>query len=67
MLVRSSQLSDTMSRYLIRRIEENPKIEMHYQTEIISVDGDDHLERVTWQNKQERRRPLPTTSGTCSL
>ena len=28
------ELSDTMSRYLIRRIEENPKIELHYQTEI---------------------------------
>ncbi len=66
MLVRSSQLSETMSRYLIRRIEENPKIEMHYQTEIISVDGDDHLERITWQNKQKGRL-LRTTSGTCSL
>ncbi len=51
-LVRSSQLSDTMSRYLIRRIEENPKIEVHYQTEILRVDGDDHLERVTWQDKK---------------
>ena len=30
MLVRSNNLSDTMSRYLIQRIEENPKIEMHY-------------------------------------
>src|SRR4029077_2464889 len=28
MLVRSSQLSDTMSRYLIQRIEENPAIEL---------------------------------------
>ena len=53
MLVRSSQLSDTMSRYLIRRIEENPKIELHYQTEIISVDGSDHLERITWQDKKD--------------
>ncbi len=54
MLVRSTQLSDTMSRYLIRRIEENPKIELHYQTEIISVDGDDHLERVTWRVQEGR-------------
>ena len=52
MLVRSTQLSDTMSRYLIRRIEENPRIEMHYETEILSVDGSDHMESVTWQNKQ---------------
>jgi thioredoxin reductase (NADPH) len=51
-LVRSDKLSDTMSRYLTRRIEENPKIEVHYQTEILSVDGEDHLERVTWQDRK---------------
>jgi thioredoxin reductase (NADPH) len=51
MLVRSSQLSDTMSRYLIQRIEENPAIEMHYCTEIVGLDGDTQLERVTWQDK----------------
>jgi len=52
MLVRSGQLSDTMSRYLIRRIEENPVIEMHYHTEIVGLDGGEHLERVTWQDKK---------------
>lgn len=51
MLVRASQLSDTMSRYLIQRIEENPAIELHYFTEIVGLDGDAQLERVTWQNK----------------
>ena len=55
MLVRSKQLSDTMSRYLIRRIEENPKIELHYQTEILSVDGSDHLESITWQDKKDEQ------------
>jgi thioredoxin reductase (NADPH) len=52
MLVRSSELSSTMSRYLIRRIEENPKIELHYQTEVVGADGSDHLERVTWKDKK---------------
>ncbi|MGB7132253.1 MAG: FAD-dependent oxidoreductase [Candidatus Sulfotelmatobacter sp.] len=51
MLVRSNQLSDTMSRYLIQRIEENPAIELHYCTEIVALDGDTQLERVTWQDK----------------
>jgi thioredoxin reductase (NADPH) len=51
MLVRSKQLSDTMSRYLIQRIEENSAIEMHYCTEIVGLDGDSQLERVTWQDK----------------
>jgi len=51
MLVRSGQLSDTMSRYLIQRIEENTGIELHYKTEIVGLAGDTHLERVTWQDK----------------
>ncbi len=50
-LVRSDGLSDTMSRYLIRRIEENPAIELHSCTEIVALEGDEHLERVTWRNK----------------
>jgi thioredoxin reductase (NADPH) len=53
MLVRSGQLSDTMSRYLIQRIEENPAIELHYKTEIVGLAGDTHLERVTRQNKSD--------------
>jgi thioredoxin reductase (NADPH) len=52
MLVRSGQLSDTMSRYLIRRIEENPVIELHLHTEIAGLDGGEHLERVTWRDKE---------------
>ena len=50
-LVRSGQLSDTMSRYLIQRIVQNPAIELHYKTEIVGLDGGAHLENVTWQNK----------------
>jgi thioredoxin reductase (NADPH) len=49
MLVRSG-LSETMSRYLIRRIEENPNIELHLRTEIASLEGDQHLELVTWRD-----------------
>jgi len=50
-LVRSGALSDTMSRYLIKRIEENPAIELHYRTEIVGLEGGAHLERVTCQDK----------------
>lgn len=50
-LVRSGQLSDTMSRYLIQRIEQNPAIALHYQTEITALEGEAHLERVTWRDK----------------
>jgi thioredoxin reductase (NADPH) len=51
MLVRSANLSDTMSRYLIRRITENPKIEVHYNTEIVALEGDHDLKQVTWIDK----------------
>jgi len=51
MLVRSNGLSDTMSRYLIRRIEDHPKITLHTCTELESVEGEHHLERVRWCDK----------------
>ncbi len=50
-LVRASNLNDTMSRYLIRRIEEHPAIELRCETEIVGLDGNDRLERVTWRDK----------------
>ena len=48
MLVRSAGLAESMSRYLIQRIAENPAIDLHYNTEIVSSDGDHQLERVAW-------------------
>ena len=54
MLVRAGELSSTMSRYLIQRIEENPAIELHYRTEIVGLDGDTHLESVTWKDNETR-------------
>jgi thioredoxin reductase (NADPH) len=52
LLVRSGGLADRMSRYLIRRIEDSPKIVVHTQTELTALDGDLHVERVTWRDKQ---------------
>ncbi len=53
MLVRSHELSDTMSRYLIQRIDQNPNIELHYKTEIVALEGNNkHLERVTWLDRE---------------
>lgn len=51
MLVRSGGLADTMSRYLIQRIAQNPAIELHFNTEIVGLDGDTQLERVEWIDK----------------
>src|SRR5579859_1796590 len=51
-LVRGADLSDTMSKYLIRRIEETPNITVLPHTELADLDGTDHLERVTCRNTQ---------------
>jgi thioredoxin reductase (NADPH) len=50
-LVRGPGLADSMSRYLIRRIEENPSITLHTHTEIEEMEGGERLERVIWQRK----------------
>jgi thioredoxin reductase (NADPH) len=52
MLVRANGLADSMSRYLIRRIEESPAIVVHTRTEIEALEGEDHLERVRWRDNQ---------------
>jgi thioredoxin reductase (NADPH) len=52
LLVRSDGLADTMSRYLIRRIEQHPKITLLPHTEIAALAGEKQLEQVTWRNNQ---------------
>jgi thioredoxin reductase (NADPH) len=51
LLVRGAGLTDSMSRYLIRRIEESPAITLRPFTEIVALEGDGHLQRVTWQDR----------------
>jgi thioredoxin reductase (NADPH) len=50
MLVRSTGLAASMSRYLIRRIENSPAITLLPQTEIVAIEGSDHLNSVYWRN-----------------
>jgi thioredoxin reductase (NADPH) len=50
LLVRGNGLAETMSKYLIRRIAENPLIELHTRTEVVALDGDRHLRRVQWRH-----------------
>ena len=51
LLVRAGGLDDTMSRYLIRRIEETANITLHTNTEIASLEGAEQLERVSWKTR----------------
>jgi thioredoxin reductase (NADPH) len=50
LLVRGDGLASSMSRYLIRRIEETPVIVVHLQTEIAALEGGEHLDRVQLRN-----------------
>ena len=50
LLVRSSGLAASMSRYLIRRIEESPNITLSPLTEITTLEGNGRLERVRWRS-----------------
>jgi thioredoxin reductase (NADPH) len=56
-LVRSAGLADSMSRYLIRRIEESSNIALHTRTEVTALEGAEHLERVIWH---EDDKPVET-------
>jgi thioredoxin reductase (NADPH) len=61
LLVRGSGLADSMSRYLIRRIEETPNITLCTHTEITGLAGDSSLEQVTWRcalDNQTVTRPV---------
>jgi thioredoxin reductase (NADPH) len=67
MLVRADGLAKTMSRYLIRRIEETPNIELHTNTEVVALEGNDHLERVTWRNNQTGQTESPNIAHLFSM
>ena len=54
-LVRGKGLADTMSRYLIRRIEDNPAISLLTETEIVGLEGGLELERVQWRHRASDR------------
>ncbi|HXM70638.1 MAG TPA: FAD-dependent oxidoreductase [Thermoanaerobaculia bacterium] len=54
LLVRSRGLAESMSRYLVRRIEGSPAITLHLRSEIVALEGDRHLERVRWRDSERQ-------------
>ena len=50
LLVRSRMLSESMSQYLIGRIEAHSRIEIHYLTQIAALTGVAHLESIEWRD-----------------
>jgi thioredoxin reductase (NADPH) len=59
MMIRGPNLAATMSRYLIQRIEENPRIKVHYLSEITDLKGNDHLDQVSWLDKKTGKTTTP--------
>ena len=60
-LVRGDGLAQSMSRYLIRRIEQTPNITLLTNTELEALEGTEHLERVRW------RRRASDVPETCNI
>jgi thioredoxin reductase (NADPH) len=52
LLVRGQSLAVTMSEYLHALIEHLPNVEIRFQTELVSGDGDGKLKEVTFRNRK---------------
>jgi len=50
MFVRGEGLAATMSRYLIRQVEENAAISLRTRTQVTALEGDGELRRVHWRD-----------------
>jgi len=50
-LIRGPELAATMSEYLVQRIATSRHITLHADTEIVALDGDQHLKQVSWRNR----------------
>src|SRR5258706_3450339 len=53
MLIHGDGLAQTMSRYLISRIERPPQVELDTRTEIVSMEGNGHLEQIAWRTGRD--------------
>ncbi|MGF7161043.1 thioredoxin reductase (NADPH) [Rhodoligotrophos appendicifer] len=62
-LVRGAGLSETMSDYLIQRIDSSSKITLHPRTEISALGGEKYLDRVTWTNVDTGRSEVHAISN----
>ncbi|MCZ4558596.1 thioredoxin reductase (NADPH) [Rhodococcus sp. OK611] len=54
-VVRARSLDDSMSHYLIQQIKQNPRIAVRACAEVVGVEGDDHLERITLRDNTTGR------------
>jgi len=66
--IRRDDLSQTMSRYLIDRIEADPQVDLLTGVEVRALAGNDHLERVTLaETETDRRQTVPCSGLFCFI
>jgi thioredoxin reductase (NADPH) len=58
--VRGASLASSMSQYLITEIDGTPNIDVRYRTEVVDLDGDEHLDHVVLRHTETG------TTETCS-
>ena len=50
LMIRGNSLDNTMSSYLIRRIQEQKNIQLHLRQEVVALKGEDSLQQVVVRN-----------------
>jgi thioredoxin reductase (NADPH) len=62
-VIRRGGLADTMSEYLISRIDADDRITVHPHTEVRALSGNDHLKQVTVEHTPSGRRTTSDCQG----
>jgi thioredoxin reductase (NADPH) len=52
MLCRGDDLRKSMSEYLVTQIEDRENIEVHLNTNVLAVEGEEHLESISMKNSE---------------
>jgi thioredoxin reductase (NADPH) len=66
--IRRSDLAQSMSQYLIERIEADPKIDLITGVEVQALAGDERLERATLKNiASDERQTIPCSGLFCFI
>jgi thioredoxin reductase (NADPH) len=66
--IRRGDLTQSMSQYLIERIEADPKIDLVTRVEVHALDGQEHLEQATLRNTETGElQTVPCTGLFCFI
>ncbi|MEM9991207.1 MAG: FAD-dependent oxidoreductase [Bacteroidota bacterium] len=61
MVVRGNDLASSLSHYLIKKIEQTDNIQVLFNTELVELSGEKHLEAITLNNKKTQKRTVQPT------